>query len=74
MPLDESGGFDPEPRTQADYLRELWRDMKLVKVQVFDTNGRVTRLEKMNLILAGVLFGLFAKEVAPLILPLFGIH
>ena len=82
MALDESAIFDPdpEPRTQADYIRALWKRQgehnKLVVEQVIPrldtTNGRVTRLERGSLIIGGAVIGWQAREaVLPLISHIF---
>lgn len=54
--------FDPEPHTQNQYLRELWKDMKEVRAQTKTTNGRVTRLERIVLAFGGIFVGYFGKE------------
>jgi len=46
MPLDESGLFDPEPHSQADFVRETYRIVREVRTQAILTNGRVSKLEK----------------------------
>ena len=47
MPLNETGPFDPRPRTQADYTRENWRLLTEEVVPRLDrTNGRLRALEK----------------------------
>jgi hypothetical protein len=61
MPLDESGDFDPEPRTQSDYIRAIWQKLRdhddLIRVKVIgrlDTiNGRVGSLEKWKFAVGG---------------------
>jgi hypothetical protein len=54
MPLDESGPFNPHPRTEADYVRETYR---LVTEEVIPrqdkTNGRLTTVERFMWTLLG---------------------
>lgn len=53
MTMTESNDDAPailEPKTQGELLRDLWHDMKEVKVQVHRTNGRVSRLERVLII------------------------
>jgi hypothetical protein len=70
MPLDESGPFDPEPKTQADYVRAIWR---LVTKEIIPrqdkSNGRLRMLEKWMWTLGGGLAVVVAMSV-PLVLDL----
>lgn len=67
MPTDESGPFDPEPQSQADFLRAVLKDVRIIKEQVIVANGRLSRLERAGLIGGGLLVGLVGKEVVPLL-------
>lgn len=51
---DELFDLEPPP-TQGAILREVWKDMQIVKKQVSLTNGRVTDLEKFRWIATGAL-------------------
>ena len=66
-----SDQFDPEPRTQAEYLRAIWERVGRVEKQAMLTNGRVTRLERIVLVASGVAAGgLGMGTIGPLIAPL----
>lgn len=39
--------FEPEPKTNADYMKAMWYRLGRVEAKVTMTNGRVRGLEKM---------------------------
>jgi hypothetical protein len=53
---DIAFALEPPPR-QADVLRDLWRDMKVVKSEVKRTNGRVSRVERVLLAAGALVIG-----------------
>jgi hypothetical protein len=55
---DEIEPFQPAPSTQAEYVRAIWQDMKVVKAEVKITNGRVTRIERVLVLGGGVVVGI----------------
>lgn len=61
-----SDPFADEPRTDHDILRELWQDVKVIKVQTEKTNGRVTKLERFQWLVIGGLM-----VVSAIVVPLF---
>jgi hypothetical protein len=58
--------WSPEPQSEGEFLRALYRDMQEVKEQTKRTNGRVTRLEKFMWMVLGALV-----VVASLVVPIF---
>ena len=46
-----------EPKSQGEILRDLWHDVKDIKRETKRTNGRVSRLERVMLVVAAAVGG-----------------
>lgn len=61
--------FEPEPNTQAEYIKSMWYRMGRVEAKVTLTNGRVRSLEKAIWALGGGITVL-AVVIAPIFVTL----
>ena len=69
MTLLDTPPFDPEPRTQAEFLRAIWERLGRVERKQDLTNGRVTHLERLALFIGGAAVAYGFSIVAPLLPP-----
>jgi hypothetical protein len=61
--VTSNGDYNPEPRTQAEYLSALWRKVTDMHAKLDTINGRVNRLERFMWALGGGLLVIAAVVV-----------